>query len=311
MAQYRLTTEQQTNFDYNFHMYFELKSVAMQIMPWVTAPVSYNLKYYVPKRLPVPIVTKDFSTEKIAEPQYSELENPTSAVSLDLEIQDTDLRIAAQSPGMAIDSAWARLAAAQMDMKIFELIMQGDATTEMGGLLDKSAYTSTYDTIKWNAATGPHLTVADLINNSACLWPAFKPPYICILSSNLLLGWNTTINAAPVSDITNGDVALRLLNGNKSGDVSNLFWAELGTSTGTRSYPFPAAAGADDGRMVIMKPVQDGEIALTGVWCEPMHSTEWQYDGKTDRWHTKIKAMVGLKVFDTAAIADHSSVNFA
>jgi hypothetical protein len=292
-------------------MYFELKSVAMQIMPWVTAPVAYNLKYYVPKRLPVPAVTKDFSEEKIAEPQYSELSNPTSAISLDLEIQDTDLRIAAQSPGMAIDSAWARLAAAQMDAKIFNVIMQGDNTTEMGGILDKTSYTSTYDTAKWNSATGPHLTCSDLINYSGTLWPAYQPPYVCILSENLWLGWNTTISATPVTDIRNGDVALSLLNGNKSGDTSRLFWAGIGADTDTRCYPFPAAAGGDDGRMVIMKPVQDGEIAITGVWCEPVHSTEWQYDGKTDRWHTKIKAMIGLKVFDTSAIADHSSVNFA
>lgn len=310
MTQYRLTTEQQTNFDYNFHMYFEMKSVAMQIMPWVTAPVAYDLKYYVPVRLPVPIVTKDFSSELIAEPQYSELSNPTSAVSLDLEVQDTDLRIAAQSPGMAIDSAWARLAAAQMDAKIMNLVIQGNDTTEMGGLLDKAGATSTYDTIKWNAATGPHLTMADMINQSGYLWPAFQPPYVCILSENLWLGWNTTINAAPVTDIRNGDVALSLLNGNKSGDTSNLFWATIGTDTATRAYAFPAAA-ANDGRAIVMKPVQDGEIAVCGVWCEPIHSTEWQYDGKTDRWHTKIKAMIGLKVFDTAAIVDHDRVNFA
>jgi hypothetical protein len=60
-----------------------------------------------------------------------------------------------------------------------------------------------------------------------------------------------------------------------------------------------------------MKPVQDGNVAITGVWCEPIHSTEWQYDGKTDRWHTKIKAMIGLKVFDTAALVDHDRVDFA
>lgn len=310
MAQYRLTTEQQTNFDYNFHMYFELKSVAMKIMPWVTAPVAYNLKYYVPTRLPVPVVTKDFSQELIAEPQYSELENPTSAISLDLEIQDTDLRIAAQSPGMSIDSAWARLSAAQMDAKIMNVIMQGDAVTEMGGILDKTSYTSTYDTAKWNAATGPHLTVSDLINYSGTLWPAYQPPYVCILSENLWLGWNTTISATPVTDIRNGDVALSILNGNKSGDTSNLFFATIGTDTASRSYAFPAAA-ANDGRLVVMKPVQDGEIAICGVWCEAIHSTEWQFDGKTDRWHTKIKAMIGLKVFDTAAIADHDRVNFA
>lgn len=310
MAQYRLTTEQQTNFDYNFHMYFELKSVAMQIMPWVTAPVAYNLKYYVPNRLPVPIVTKDFSQELIAEPQYSELENPTSAISLDLEIQDTDLRIAAQSPGMAIDSAWARLAAAQMDAKIMNVIIQGDDTTEMGGILDKTGTTSTYDTIKWNAATGPHLTVSDMINKSGYLWPDFQPPYVCILSENLWLGWNTTISATPTNDIRNGDVALSLLNGNKSGDTSNLFWASIGADTATRAYAFPAAA-ANDGRIIIMKPVQDGEVAIAGVWCEPIHSTEWQFDGKTDRWHTKIKAMIGLKVWTTTAIVDHDRVNFA
>jgi hypothetical protein len=313
MAQYRLTTEQQTNFDYNFHMYFEMKSMAAQMMPWVTAPVAYNLKYYVPKRLPEPIITKDFSKEELAEPQYSELANPTSAISLDLEIQDTDLRIAAQSPGMAIDAAWARLAAAQMDLKILKTIISGNTTTEMEGLLDKSAYSSTYDTVKWNAATGPHLTFADLINNSACLWPAFQPPYVAILSANLLTGWNTTINAAPVSAIMNGDLALRLLNGNQSGDTSNLFWARITPATvvANQIYPFPLPAGSDDGRIIIMKPVQDGNVAVTGVWCEPLHSTEWQFDGKTDRWHTKIKAMIGLKVFDTAAIADHTSVNFA
>jgi len=313
MVQAKLTTEMQTQFDYNFHNYFERKSVALSIMPWTTAQVTYMQKWYVPKRLPEPIITKNFSTEMATEPQYSELTNPTAAISLDLEVQDTDLKIAAQTSGMAIDTAWASLAAQQMDLKILKQLINGDDTTKMAGLLDSTSGTSTYNTIKWNAATGPHLAVNDCLLTATSLWSmGHIPPYELLLGHNLLQGWNTTVNAAPVALITNGDMAMRYINGNVSGDTSNLFWVEQTPASPVANmiYPLPAPA-ANDGRFIILKPVQDGDIAIQGVWCEPLHSTEWQFDGKTDRWHTKMMAMIGLKVFATTAIADHDRVDFA
>jgi hypothetical protein len=270
-------------------------------------------KWYVPKRLPEPIITKNFSTETITEPQYSELDNPTAAISLDLEVQDTDLKIAAQTSGMAIDTAWARLAAQQMDLKILKQIINGDSVTEMAGLLDLTGGTSTYNTVKWNAATGPHLALNDCLNTTTCLWSqGLRPPYVMLVGQNCITGLNTTISSTPVSDIMNKDVLLNLLNGNKSGDASNLHYVHITPASPVANviYPLPVAA-ANDSRFIILKPVQDGDVAIQGVWLEPIHSTDWQFDGKTDRWHTKIKAMIGLKNTTTTAIGDHDRVDFA
>ena len=129
----------QTAFDYAFHNYFEFKSVALKVMPWTTAQLTYNMKWYVPVRLPEPLITKDFSHEKITEPQYTELNNPTAAISLDLEVQDTDLKIAAQTTGMAIDSTWGRNSTRQKGRshrrvsKTAEVLRFGDSLQRDGG----------------------------------------------------------------------------------------------------------------------------------------------------------------------------------
>ena len=231
---------------------------------------------------------------------------------MDLEIPDVDRRILSRT-GMNVESSWAKIAGKQMAMDIAHKIYMGHTETEMVGLFAKAASTSTYDTVKWNAVKGPHSTVGDMIWTSSNIWShGFRPPYVCILSDNLKYGWSIPIASTPVTDITNGDMALNMLNGNKSGDTSNLFWEDIGTNAQDGQWIYPIeTATSNDGRAIIMKPVQDGVHYVEGVWCQRPHTTEWDFDAKTDMWHTRIKAMITLQVYDADAIVDHTSVNLA
>lgn len=316
MAQYRMTAEQIIDFNYNFNMYCERLSNITNVMPWVDAVTSYGTEYYVPAKPQRPTTGKAFSTEAQREIQYVELTSPTVAVWMDMEIPDVDRRILSRTTGMNIENSWAQIAARQMMQQVAYNIYMGDTKTEMSGLFSKAGYTSTYDTVKWNAVTGPHLTIDDMTHgSSAKLWTTgFKPPYVAILSDNLKLSLQKTISATPVTDITNGDVMMNILNGNKGGDTSNLFFERIGTNSdeGKEIYPIETAT-SNDGRIIIMKPVQDGQTFVRGVWCQRPHTTDWDFDPKTDRWHTRIKAMFTLEVLEENGycIAGHTSVNFA
>jgi len=313
MVQYTQTVDQQLNFDYNFNMYCELLTNITKIIPWVDAPVAMGDKYYYPVRPGRPAVGKMFDYEKQAEIQYTELTSNSASIWLDLEVPDIDRRILSRT-GMDIESAWAKISAEQLMQEVAHTIYMGDTQTEFSGLFTKAGYTSTYTTVKWNAATGPHLCINDMTYGaSALLWAnSFRPPYVCVLSSNLRAGLNVTVNAAPVTDITNGDVLLNWINGNKSGDTSNLFFERIGTNSPDQITVYPIeTATTNDGRALVMKPVQDGTNYIQGVWMQRPHTTDWMFDPKVDRWHTRIKAMIALHVLDTTAIAGHTTVDLA
>lgn len=313
MAQYKQTTEQQLTFDYAFNMYVERVSPITSAIPWVDAPVALGDKYYYPAKPQRPAVGKIFDYESQAEIQYTELTSNSVAIWKDFEIPDVDRRILSRT-GMNVESSWAKIAAQQLMQEVAHTVYMGSTQEEFTGLFGKAGYTSTYNTIKWNAATGPHLTINDMVyGSSAKLWTTgYRPPYVCVLSDNLKYGLTVTINAAPVSDITNGDMVLQLLNGNKGGDTANLFFEKIGTNTidAAEIYPIETATSAN-GRAIVMKPVQDGENYVEGVWMQRPHSTEWEFDPKTDRWHTRVKCMIALHVLDTYAIAGHTSVDHA
>ena len=312
MVQYAITTEEQLTFDYAFNMYCELGTNITKIIPWVDAPVALGDKFYYPVRPAQPAVGKIFDYEKQAEIQYTELTSNSAGIWLDLEVPDIDRRILSRT-GMNVESAWAKIAAQQLMQQVAHVIYMGDTVTEFSGLFTLAGHTSTYTTVKWNAATGPHLAANDMIYGTTALWDSnFRPPYVCVLSSNLAPGLNVTINAAPVSDITNGDVLLRWINGNKSGDTGNLFWELIGTNSPDDAMIYPIeTATTNDGRALIMKPVQDGTNYVEGVWMQRPHSTDWTFDAKTDRWHTRIKAMIALHVLDAFAVAGHTTVDLA
>lgn len=311
-----MTAEQIVDFNYNFNMYCERLSPVTKIMPWVDAVTTYGTEYYVPAKPQRPTTGKAFSTEAQREIQYVELTSPTVAIWMDMEIPDVDRRILSRTTGMNIENSWAQIAAQQMMQQVAHGIYMGDTKTEMAGLFAKAGMTSTYNTVKWNAATGPHLTINDMVYGSSAklFTTGFRPPYVCILSDNLILGLVTTINAAPVTDTTNQDVMLNLLNGNKSGDTSNLHFERIGTNAtdGKEIYPIETAT-SNNGRAIVMKPVQDGQTFVRGVWCQRPHTTDWDFDAKTDRWHTRIKAMFTLEVIEENGycIAGHTSVDFA
>jgi hypothetical protein len=215
---------------------------------------------------------------------------------------------------MNVETSWARIAARAIMQEVAHTVYMGDTDTEFSGLFSKAHFTSTDATAKWNAALGPPGTVSDMLfNASSLIWSAgFRPPYILVLSDNLKKGLTVYINAAPVSDITNGEMVLNYINGNKSGDASNLFFEDIGTNVpdGTTIYPFETAT-SNDGRALLLKPVQDGVTYISGRWMERPHTTDWTFDDKTDRWHTRIKAMIALQVRDTSAIVGHTTVDLA
>lgn len=311
MAQYAMTDEQITNFDYAFNRYVEFASPITQIIPWVDSPVAYGEEFYYPAKPAQPTVGKLFDYEKQAEIQYTALTDKSAAIWLDLEIPDVDRRILA-STSMNVENAWGQLAAMQLMKQVAHTVYMGDTVTEFTGLFGSASYTSTYATIGWNTALGPHSTISDMLFNAAAdLWAnGFTPPYVCVLSTNLKYGTTVTINAAPVADITNGDMMLNILNGNKSGDTSRLFFEHIGTNSPDLNvvYPFETAT-TNDGRALVMKPVQNGVNYVEGRWMQRPHSTDWTFDAKTDRWHTRIKCMIALRVLDTNAIAAHTTID--
>lgn len=313
MAQYQMTDEQITNFDYAFNHYVEFASNITKIIPWVDSPVAYGEEFYYPVRPASPTVGKLFDYEKQAEIQYTALTDKSAAVWLDLEIPDIDRRILAATP-MNMENAWGSLAASQLMQQVAHTIYMGDTVTEFTGLFGSASYTSVYVAVPWNTALGPGNCISDMLFNAAAdLWAnGFVPPYVCVLSDNLKYGLTVLINAAPVGPTNNGDLALTLLNGNQSGDTSRLFFENIGTNSpdAARVYPFDPAT-SNDGRALVMKPVQNGVNYVEGRWMQRPHSTDWTFDAKTDRWHTRVKCMIALRVLDANAVAGHTTVDLA
>ena len=311
MTQAMMTDEMKTLFDTKFHMYFLHYSQIMRAIPWMTAQETYQMEYYVPTKFPPPAEGMKYAHHKLVEPQYEKLTNPPVGLWYDLEVNDVDLQIMLRTQGMGVSDAWAQLAASQMNQKIAYAIYNGSTATGMSGMFSKAGNNSTQaDKIN----TAPNLVTVIGNMKELIFADGFRPPYVLIQSVGMQVAWDKTINATPVSDITQGDVVRRILssmndNNEAPGDV-RIFWETNGASSGTTIHPLPAAT-ADDGTALLLKPVQDGNIAHTGVWCQPMTSTDWKLDNKTNRWHTRIKCKVGLQVFDANSICKHLDIDYA
>jgi hypothetical protein len=305
-----MTDEMKTLFDTKFHMFFLHYSQIMKAIPWTTAQETYGLEYYVPVALPPPAEGMKYAHHKLVEVQYEKLTNPPVGLWYDLEINDVDLKLLLNTEGMAISNSWAQLAATQMNQKIAYAMYNGSTATGMSGLIAKAGNNSTYASA---IQTAPNFLSLAQNMKGLIFADGFKPPYVFIQSTGMQVAWDTTINSTPVSEITQGDAIRRVFStmndGQTSGDAK-IYWETNGASSGTTINPLPAADN-DDGVALLLKPIQDGNIAHTGVWCQPMTSTDWKFDTKSNRWHTRIKCKVGLAVYDADSICKHTDIDYS
>lgn len=310
MVQAVMTDEMKTTFDTAFHMYFLHYSQIMRILPWTTAQETYQNEYYVPVPLPAPAEGMKYSHAKLVEPQYEKLTNPPVALWYDLEINDVDMQILARTEGMQINTAWAQLAATQLNQKIAYAMYNGSTQTGMSGLIAKAGNNSTYASA---IETAPNLVSCAADMKKLIFADGFRPPYVFIMSHGMQVAWDKTIHATPTSQWTQGDSVVRLLssmNDGNEGGTAKIFWETNGASSGSTINPLPAASN-DDSVALLLKPKQDGKIAHEAVWCQPIVSTDWKFDGKSNRWHTRLKCKVGLKVYDVDSICKHVDIDHA
>jgi hypothetical protein len=312
MAQTEMTTAMREAFDYSFHQTFLRTSKIIRTIPFVTGQETYNLKYYIPVDLPQPQYGMKYDWAKLETLQYTELENPPTACWYDFEINDVDLKILSQTPGMEFAPNVMASAARGLDQSIAKTIYQGNTLTGMSGLIAKAGNN---DTTASAINTAPNLMTVMAAMKALIFADGFNPPYVCVLSDGMQVAWDKPINAAPVGPYTQGDGVRRLMSTMNDGAIgtengAKFIWERNGASSGNDIKPLPAADN-DDSVALVMKPVQDGQTAFTGVWCQPIVSTDWKFDAKANRWHTRIKCKVGLKVWDVDSICKHTDIDHA
>lgn len=312
MSPTEMTTAMRENFDYKFQQTFLRESKILKTIPFVTGQETRNLKYYIPVDLQQPQYGMSYDWAKLETLQYTELENAPTALWYDFEINDVHLKILSQTPGMEFAPNVMASAARALDQSIAKTIYQGNTLTGMSGLIAKAGNN---DATASAVNTAPNFCTVMAAMKALLFADGFDPPYVLVLSDGLQVAWDKTINAAPVSQYTQGDFIRRIMSTMNDGVIGQeggckIIWEENGASSGNSIKPLPAA-DADDSVALVMKPVQNGQTAFTGVWCQPIVSTDWKFDTKSNRWHTRIKCKVGLKVWDVDSICKHTDIDHA
>jgi len=308
-----MTTAMREKFDYQFQQTFLRESQIIRTIPFVTGKETYNLKYYIPVDLQQPQYGQKYDWAKMETLQYTELENPPTACWYDFSINDVDLQILNSTPGMEYGPNVMASAARALDQSIARVIYQGNTLTGMSGLIAKAGNA---DTTASAVNTAPNFCTV-MANMKALIFAdGFNPPYVVVLSDGLQVAWDLPINAAPVSGYTQGDFVRGILSTMNDGAIGagdkacKIIWEPNGASAGNVIKPLPAADN-DDAIAIVMKPRQNGRTAFTGVWCQPIVSSNWHWDEKGNVWHFRVKTKVGLKVWDVDSICKHTDIDYA
>ena len=187
-----------------------------------------------------------------------------------------------------------------------KILYQGESKSGVQGMADKANNSSTYNTVKWGAATGPASCIQDMAG--ALITDGFDPPYDLILSSNLA-SYTLDLIGTTTRDLEID--AVRDVIGYEAG--GRIWWEDLTPSSTTQNYIYPLpAVGANDGYGFLVKANPANFNFLIGqditVQWEPFVRRIGQ--GKNALAGT-IKAHVGFQCIQTNSICKHDRVDLA
>jgi len=306
MAKYALDEEFAHNIEKNWYTYVERQPSFMQWAPLKYVPLNYKHKWYTMTRVKAPVISRDWTGPDIlVEEAFTEVEKDMTGIHLDFAIPELLIEVSRRE-GMDVFEATREAMYNQMLMRMAEIFYQGCARPTVNGLFDDAGNTSTYNTVKWGAATGPASTVHDMAD--ALITDGFDQPYDFIGSSNL---YSATLDLIGTSTRDIELDAVRDTIGYESG--GRIWWETITPATTVQDviYPFPAAA-TTDGTALLVKSDPSNFNFLIGrditLLLEP--NIRRVGAGKNCQCGTML-AHVGVQVIQANSICKHADVDLA
>ena len=301
MAQYQLTPEETFNVIQNAFQYHEIAGQTAQFMP---TQVKDGFKYYEERwyktvALGRPIESRDL---KQLHAYVAALEQSTANIvwhHMDLELSLTDV-LTTRGTAFDIQALSLQGIARQLARQQDKFVYQGSARPAISGLIASAKNTSTYNTVKWGAATGPSTTVQDMADS--LITEGFFEPWALIISDPLKGDLNNFINATPVSDIREKDSVNSLIGGPTFTEKG-----EIAVPVETVVYPLPAPASTD-GVALLIKP----EATSFNLIIEhPIETLIGPFDPRRKAWPISMIQAMTLQVIESGAIVNHADVDIA
>jgi hypothetical protein len=233
-----------SDFDFNiekdWYAYVERAESFRRWMPIQFVPLNYGHKHYTLPRVSVPEVSQDWTgPDRVTSTAFTEVEDKMVGIHLDISIPLMTVEVSRRA-GMDILEAVRFAILQQMERQIAYIAYNGEGVSGVTGMFSDAGNTSTYTATKWNASTGPTLTIQNMIGLN--ITDSFDPPYDLILSANL------ATNAMSLIGTTSRDKeidAIRDLIGFEEG--GRIWWETItpATTDPNTIYPFPAATSND------------------------------------------------------------------
>jgi hypothetical protein len=239
-----ITVEAITHYMKAAHYYAEIESQWASVVPSMAIPEKRYVEFVRTPLSPPPKWGMDwastFPTATVMEKYEVMVPSQVSEFTYPYEhIQAT------AAWGLPVIDRQATVAFRQQARRMAQLIYQGDVAmthqgaTDLTGLTNIASptgkNTSTYNTVKWNASTGPECTVANMI--AAENTDKMHKPFGLVLGTGCEAGMMTRV--ASTSDFNEQGVS-KLIGGGP------IIYEDFGADSGNTINPLPAAGSADN-----------------------------------------------------------------
>ena len=306
MTQYALDEEFAHNIEKNWYTYVERETSFMKWAPIKYVPLNYKHKWYTMARVGIPTISRVWTgPDNLVEEAFTEVEKDMTGIHLDFAIPEMLIEVSRRE-GMDVFEATREAMYNQMLMKMAEIFYNGCDRPTVNGLFDDAGNTSTYNTVKWGAATGPASTVADMANLNVT--DGFDPPYDLILASDLY-AYTLDLIGTTTRDIELD--AVRDVIGYEEG--GRIWWETKTPSTTVQNtiYPFPAATSADSvGLLVKSDPSNFNFLIGRDITVALEPNIRRVGAGKNCQCGTML-AHVGVQIIQANSICKHVQVDLA
>jgi uncharacterized linocin/CFP29 family protein len=303
---YEVVSEYTYNVEKDWYTYIERESTFMDWCSVKYVPTNFNHKWYSIGRMRSPVFSRDKTgPDELTVAAFEESTVPMVFASLDFGIPEVTINISRQA-GMDVMEATRYAIIRQLERSMAHVLYQGEGKSGVQGMKDKANNSSTYNTVKWGAATGPASCVHDMADK--LIVDGFDPPYDLILSSNLA-SYTLDLIGTTTRDIELD--AVRDTIGYEEG--GRIWWEDLTPSTTVENYIYPLpAVGANDGYGFLVKSSPTNFNFLIGqditVEFEPYVRRVGQMKGHLCG---TVSVQMGLQCIQTNSICKHDRVDLA
>ncbi len=305
-AAYEVVSEYTYNVEKDWYVYIERESTFMDWCPVKYVPTNFNHKWYTIERMRKPVFSRDKTgPDELTVAAFTESTAPMVFADLAFGIPEVTINISRQA-GMDVMEATRYAIIRQLTRTMAEVLYQGEGISGVQGMADKAGNSSTYNTTKWGASTGPQKTIQDMAD--ANITDGFDPPYDLILSSNLASDMLNLIGTA------NRDIELDAVRDTINYEQGGrIWWEDLTPSTTVENYVYPLpAAAANDGYGFLVKAAPSNFNFLIGqditVEFEPYVRRVGQMRGHLCG---TVSVQMGFQCIQANSICKHDRVDLA